>query len=171
MPLDVDIKSDGERRKLYLSMRVKVALGGLCFFMVVGMLFSTEIPNLVQALQGFQESPPDLEPSFQYEIYLWEDFDEDLNSLITNWFCSTNNIGTMSVCDKSLFLNLSHKEYSPWYRGISTLSTQDYELLKFMGFEVKLKCSSDNKQETDIGGGLRSWGYQNGAGSGIRDRG
>ena len=171
MPLDVDIESDGERRKLYLSMRAKVALGGLCFFMVVGMLFSTEIPNLVQALRGLEENPPDLKPSYLYEVYLCEDFDDSLNSLFSHWFSDTNDIGFISVSKNSLFLNLSYEEYSPWYKGICALSTRDYELLQFMGFEVRLRCSSDNKLESDVGGGLRSWGYQNGVGSGLRDMG
>jgi hypothetical protein len=94
------------------------------------------------------------------EIYILEDFDDlvDIADLTANWFYTKSGKGEVSVNDGSFFLNLS-REYTPGSKGWSLLRTPDNKLVEFMGIETRLKCSSDNKLESDIGGGIRVWGF------------
>jgi hypothetical protein len=92
------------------------------------------------------------------ETYFIENFDKDKNSLAENWILQDPNIGTLTVRDGYLLMNLTQKEYSPGYLGEAMINTLD-DRLKFMGIEMKLRCSSDNKLNSDIGGGSRGWGF------------
>ena len=93
--------------------------------------------------------------------YLWEDFEEidNLNNLSANWVTIVNDIGILSVQDGYLFLNLTQEEYSPGHLGEAIVDGPSDKSLSFVGLEVRLRCSSNNQLNSDIGGGQRFWGF------------
>ncbi len=51
-PAKKDIEGDPDTHKWVLSMRARISIGGLCFFLFIGLLAYTNAPHFVQALHG-----------------------------------------------------------------------------------------------------------------------
>ncbi len=51
-PAKRDIEGDLDTQRLVLSMRARISIGGLCFFLFIGLLAYTNAPHFAQALQG-----------------------------------------------------------------------------------------------------------------------
>jgi hypothetical protein len=100
-----------------------------------------------------------------------EDF--DVRDLSWSWWI--HNTGSGTVRNGYAFLNITDKSVKEqpsragvsqlkWsqlhYRGIPTKPTPlpDAEGWLYVSMEVRLRCSDDNKLQSDVGGGLRFWG-------------
>ncbi len=151
-----DIEKDMEPQEWILSMRVKVTVGSLCFLVVVSSLFLADIPEISKAVRGLgqaktlteNESQP---PEQDNQTIFYEGFDTDQPQ--TTW--DLMHVGTVNVRDGYAFLNVTGatKETNSYAVMYCTLDAWLYASL-----EIRLRCSDDNKLNTDIGGGVRYWG-------------
>jgi hypothetical protein len=66
--------------------------------------------------------------------------------------------GSFSAHNGSLFCNITEvlRTSSNWGGGGKQFSVQEHI---FVGSEMRIRLSSDNKLESDFGGGLRTWGF------------
>jgi hypothetical protein len=75
----------------------------------------------------------------------------------TGWHMGPH--ASFSAHDGSLFCNLTEviRAGSSWGGGGKQWSIHEY---LFAGLEMRVKLSSDNKLESDFGGGIRRWGFR-----------
>jgi hypothetical protein len=67
--------------------------------------------------------------------------------------------GSYAYRDGSLFLNIT-KECTAQEMSLAALEDEwEGSRWRYVGLEVKLRCSDDNKMETNVGGGARCFGF------------
>jgi hypothetical protein len=60
------------------------------------------------------------------------------------------------------FINITDSAYNPdkGYGGYTYLWSEEEFRFAFVGIEMRLRFSSDNRLESDVGGGIRQWGFK-----------
>ena len=90
------------------------------------------------------------------ETILRDDFTDPVFS--GNLWYTHNNGGLVGFTDGFAFINLTEAK-----DGASTCIVDFWNRrtrpFKHMGFEIRLRCSDDNKMESEVGGGWRFWGF------------
>jgi hypothetical protein len=169
--------------RVVLSMRVKMCLGGLCFFLVMGYVFQSGLPCVGSALRSIAQGAPPADNSSQennddlgddYRTVFLDDFDlvdpywnpATPLSMDSSWVVS--GLGEtppfpVSTRDGYAFLNTTtHRtsyNVSLGYNPYSCAVTSNRLRHKYAGVETRLRCSDDNKLGGDVGGGTRAWGF------------
>jgi hypothetical protein len=87
---------------------------------------------------------------------LRDDFD-DREFSDTLWFKDVDGTGNVSFLDGYAFLNISN-ETEAGELADSGILTHGLPY-RYAIFEARLRCSDDNKMESDVGGGYRYWGF------------
>ncbi len=89
----------------------------------------------------------------EYVTLFFDGFDGE--ELGRDWGPEWAGTGTWTLRDGYLFLNMSDNTTGP-ERSVALLAAPQKRI--YCGFEVRLRCSDDNKRESGTGGGWRSWG-------------
>ena len=89
-------------------------------------------------------------------------FRDDFNDQDINWvWTRVEGTGTIMVSDGYVFLKMTD-ETSQSLRSFAflndVLERRGTQWL-YVGLEIVLRCSDDNKLDSDIGGGIRGWGF------------
>jgi len=90
--------------------------------------------------------------------YLLVDFEEAGEELSPDWEIRVPISGdSASINNGYISLNIT----APGTQGPHEIffGTPAQKPLKYMNIETRLRCSSDNKLQSDIGGGARAWGF------------
>jgi hypothetical protein len=174
---DVEEEFD-EQRPLprVISMRRKVALASFAYVCCVGMILLASSPGIMEAYTHlaetdvagpYSEPPSHLETPPEQEgpprsigtnsddgyVTLLRD---DFEAAEDPWWYSQGNAGA-AVRNGYLFLNLNKTTNISSFAELNENRLRDRQWL-YVGMEVRLRCSDDNKLESEIGGGLRRWG-------------
>ena len=92
----------------------------------------------------------------EYAILLQDDFHDPEFSYNT-WFRDVDGTGNVSFLDGYAFLNIS-AETDAGELANSGILTHGLPY-RYAVLEIRLRCSDDNKMESDVGGGYRFWGF------------
>jgi hypothetical protein len=143
------------RGRPIVTMRSKVILSGLAFFvcMVFLVAFSTATRlELPQGDKGEEEQLPSYATVFR----------DELDALGPGWFDWQLGDGGANVSDGCVFLNL---RTGPQYMTASSIvdfgdSGGEWRMKwRYVGLEIRLRCGDDNGLSSGVGEGHRGWGF------------
>jgi hypothetical protein len=92
---------------------------------------------------------------FGKETLLMDDFGNE--STGSKWNIYTGDTGTINVSGGCVYLNITDQSKVGEYSHETLQSSGGFESV---GIEMRLRCSDDNKISSDIGGGMRVWGFR-----------
>jgi hypothetical protein len=171
-----------------VSMKVKVLALSTAFILVVGLGLWTSSPLIIRCLEVVQEYADlsqssemsedgpgeNVESAGSSEMYS-SSWGGPIHVIMSDGFeqenvewrrrTSCRGTGTIGIYDGSMFLNLSKESNRYEFSRVWLKYGGDVEgdPWLFVGAEIRLKCSDDNGQESDItGGGMRCWGLTEG---------
>jgi len=94
---------------------------------------------------------------FSEETLFRDDFDDPkVYNLWVNWEGGT---GTVTFRDGYAFLNITEKTKAGDETDVVMSAPPGNLPHRYAGVEVRLRCSDDNRMESDVGGGWRHWGF------------
>jgi len=88
-------------------------------------------------------------------------FLDEFDAKDSHWVWEEKDTGTINLRDGFAFLNITDKSTR---NSISRATLDDVRGGEgpqwiYVGLQIRLRCSDDNKLESGIGGGLREWGF------------
>jgi hypothetical protein len=152
-----------EGRQPVLSMRAKVALGGLSFLLVMAVMLNLGLPCLVSVIAGMAngDNQTDEVSRPEYVTVYYEGFDTDNPQ--AKWHLSDTGWESAGVCGGCAYLNLSEGStddstcLSGVFGTLDAVTGRTGNWL-YVSMDVRMRFSDDNKLGSDYGGGLRYWG-------------
>ena len=161
------IEEDFDTRELVLSMRAKMVLGGLCFFLLLVALAYPGVPHVAEAIRDLaqgellvenqsQNKKELLQEQVDEELLLRDDFDDP--EIYNLWDKIEAGTGTITFRDGFAFLNTTNQTRADEGTAVG-LWHQNRNFYRYAGVEIRLRCSDDNRMGSDIGGGWRLWGF------------
>jgi hypothetical protein len=89
---------------------------------------------------------------------LWDDFDDpELSANL--WLLTEDEGGSVTFRDGYAFLNVTNQTQAGKATDIAIRASPGNLPFRYAGVETRLRCSDDNKLNSDIGGGWRFWGF------------
>jgi len=156
----IEEEEPGEERGLVLSMRAKMCLGGLCFFLVMSSIAYVKTPYLVTSLQRLAQNnttPMSNEPETSPAFLLKDELD-DLDSEDSDWFLWEETGGHVGSSDGYAYLNLDQGNSDICVSAIADLEGDWGMKWRYVTVEIRLRCGDDNGINSDTGEGQRGWG-------------
>jgi len=95
---------------------------------------------------------------FGEETILRDNFDDPELSL-NLWLLTEDDGGSITFRDGYAFLNITNQTQAGKATDIGIRATPGNLPFRHVIIETRLRCSDDNKLESDIGGGWRFWGF------------
>jgi hypothetical protein len=155
-----------------LSMRAKWAIFILSVWTFMGISYLTAYDEITSTLHVLEQgtslnetqNPPDEtgSKSTSAVTILLDDFDDP--EIYNLWEKGESGTGTIAFRDGFAFLNTTDQTKADntadgegntraklWHKNSNPY--------RYAGVEIRLRCSDDNKMESDIGGGWRVWGF------------
>jgi hypothetical protein len=156
--VDIEEEAEGiEEREphLYipLTMRQRIILLGLLLMIVLTFYTSATIEYLVGTAPPPAEEPP-------YQLVFIDDFEAGLD-LGDQWTRRIRSVGTVSARNGSVFLNITKTTQGSFAESVLLYPTYGNEWL-YTTLDMRLRCSDDNKLQSDVGGGMKLWGLSDG---------
>jgi len=150
----------GEGSRVVLSMRAKMCLGGLCFFLVMSSVAYVKTPYLVTSLQRLAQNntpPISNEPGIAPTFFLKDELD-DLDSEGSNWFQWEESGGHVNSSDGYAYLSLDQGNSEICVSALTDLGGDWRMKWRYVTAEIRLRCGDDNGINSDTGEGQRAWG-------------